>query len=101
MKSTGDMDNRERDVPRIPESLEVNFDSIPTELQGYPFVCWKYEVVDGDVKKPPFNPKTGKRANVSDHTTWGSFYDAWKAYVTGKWGKANGIGINSGMMLAH
>lgn len=86
------MDSRQEE-PKIPEALPVNFDGIPDELQRYPCVLWKYQIIDGDVKKPPFNPKTGKRASIADESTWGSFEDAREAYLTGKWGKMDGIGI--------
>jgi putative DNA primase/helicase len=92
MKSTGDMDRRHEE-PKIPEAIPVNFDGIPPELQRYPSVVWKYQVIEGDVKKPPFNPKTGKRASVADPNTWGSFNEAKEAYLTGKWGKWDGVGI--------
>ncbi len=92
MGREGDMDSRAEEL-KIPQALEVNFDGIPSELQRYPCVLWKYEVVDGDVKKPPYNPKTGKRASVADANTWGSFEDAKEAYLTEKWGKWNGVGI--------
>ena len=92
MKNAGDMD-RGIEVPKIPEALPVNFDGIPPELQRYPCVCWKYEIVDDYVKKPPFDPKNGKRASVADPSTWGSLDVAREAYLTGKWGKFNGIGI--------
>ena len=75
----------------FPEPLAVNFDSIPERLRAYDhFVVWKYERVDGDLKKPPFDPKTGKRASVSQCDTWGSFADARKAYETGTFA---GVGI--------
>ena len=92
MKRADDLDSREEE-PKIPEALTVDFDGIPKELQGYPFVFWRYEVVDKDVKKPPFNPKTGKRASVADESTWGSFDDAREVYISQRWGKADRIGI--------
>lgn len=69
MGSAGDTD-RETEALIIPEALPVNFDGIPKELQGYPFVFWKYELQEKDVKKPPFNPRSGKRASVADSSTW-------------------------------
>ena len=92
MESLGDMD-RSEEIPIIPEALSVHFDEIPDELQAYPFVFWRYEIVEKYVKKPPFNPRTGKRASVADPGTWGSFDDAKNAYLTQKWGKADGVGI--------
>lgn len=92
MESLGDMDRIE-EIPIIPEALSVHFDEIPDELQEYPFVFWRYEIVEKYVKKPPFNPRTGKRASVADPTTWGSFDEARNAYLTQQWGKADGVGI--------
>jgi primase-polymerase (primpol)-like protein len=86
------MDSRQ-EAPKIPEALPVNFDGIPSELQRYPAVLWKYQIIDGDVKKPPFSPRTGKRASVADQKTWGSFDEAKEAYLTGKWSKWDGVGI--------
>lgn len=101
MKNAGDMD-KGKEAVIIPEAIKVNFDAVPQELQGYPYVCWKYELNEGDVKKPPFNPRTGKRASIADESTWGSFDDAREAYLTQKLGKMDGIGIvlveNSGLV---
>jgi putative DNA primase/helicase len=85
---------RERYTPQevaLPEPLAVNFENIPERLRDYDhFVVWKYEHVDGDLKKPPYNPKTGKRASVGKCDTWGSFVDARSAYETGAF---SGVGI--------
>lgn len=75
----------------IPEPLPVNFAGIPERLRGYPhFVVWQYELVEDEVKKPPYDPKTGKRASVQKPETWGSFQDAQAAFETGQFA---GIGI--------
>ena len=92
MNSKGDMD-QSIEVPIKPEALKVNFDHIPKELQEYPFVFWRYEIQDKDVKKPPFNPRTGNRASVADQSTWGSFHEAKDAYLSQRWGQADGVGI--------
>jgi len=86
----------ERDTPTpenaaIPTPLEVNFDRIPEQLRFYPhFVVWKYATIDEELKKPPFDPKTGKAASVRMPDTWGSFDDAQTAYQTGQYA---GVGI--------
>ncbi len=86
----------ERDKPparerELPTPLEVNFAGIPERLRSYPhFVVWQYQRVEDELKKPPFNPKTGKRASVANPQTWGSFVQAQKAYETGAYA---GIGI--------
>jgi primase-polymerase (primpol)-like protein len=65
----------------LPEPLPVHFDSIPEQLQSYlHFVVWNYATRDEEIKKPPFDPKTGKRASVRRSETWGSFDDAQAAY---------------------
>jgi putative DNA primase/helicase len=86
----------ERDKPTpqeeaLPTPLEVNFASIPEQLRFYPhFVVWNYATIDEEIKKPPLDPKTGKRASVRRPDTWGSFDDAQRAYETGQFA---GIGI--------
>ncbi|HVB24619.1 MAG TPA: hypothetical protein VNG51_21965 [Ktedonobacteraceae bacterium] len=90
---------RQRPTPPeadIPTPLEVQFGTIPERLQEHPqWVVWRYEVLqsaDGEreIKKPPFSPRTGKRASVSRPETWGSFRDAQRAYETGNYA---GVGI--------
>jgi putative DNA primase/helicase len=67
-------------------ALKVNFDSIPEALQTKSqFVVWKYELDGEDLKKPPFSPKTGKRASVRNSATWGSMEDARNTYETGNY----------------
>lgn len=67
-------------------ALKVNFDCIPETLQTKPqFVVWKYELDGEDLKKPPFSPKTGKRASVRNPATWGRMEDAKRAYETGEY----------------
>jgi putative DNA primase/helicase len=75
----------------IPEPLPVRFETIPERLRVYDqFVVWNYARVDGELKKPPFNPKTGKPASIRTPATWGSFQEAQAAYGTGKYA---GIGL--------
>jgi hypothetical protein len=41
------------------------------ELAGYPnFVLWRYRVVDGQHKKPPYSLNTNLPANPNDPATW-------------------------------
>jgi len=92
----------ERDKPTpqeeaLPTPLEVNFASIPEQLRFYPhFVVWNYATIDEEIKKPPLDPKTGKRASVRKPDTWGSFDDAQAAYETGQFAGI-GIVLTSGM----
>ena len=65
------------------------------ELAGYPnFVMWRYSLVDGQRKKPPFDPNTNQPASPIDRTTWGTLETALTTLATGKF---NGIGF----MLSH
>jgi putative DNA primase/helicase len=85
---------REPHTPKdivLPEPLRVHFDTIPERLRPYPhFVVWQYAVIDSEIKKPPVDPKTGRRASIANPATWGSFATARTAYETGKYA---GIGI--------
>jgi putative DNA primase/helicase len=75
----------------FPEPLPVHFESLPEQLRGYDqWVNWKYAMVEGEVKKPPFSPCTRKLASVRDGSTWGSFHEARRAYETGQFA---GVGI--------
>jgi putative DNA primase/helicase len=70
----------------IPPPLEVNFAAIPEVLkQRSQWVVWTYRMQEGEIKKPPFNPKTGKPASVTRPDTWGSITDAKKAYEKGNY----------------
>jgi primase-polymerase (primpol)-like protein len=80
--------NHDRERPR---SLEVNFANIPEELQQYSaFVVWQYRMKEGDWKKPPMIPTTGRLASVANPNTWSTFQDAKTAYETGRYA---GIGL--------
>ncbi len=85
---------RDHHMPKdaqTPEPLPVHFERIPERLRGFPhFVAWRYEWVDDELKKPPFDPKTSKRASVRQPDTWGSFSEAQRAYETRQFA---GIGI--------
>jgi putative DNA primase/helicase len=65
------------------------------ELAPYPnFVVWRYRVIDGQKKKPPFNPNSHQPASPTESTTWGSLETALRALATGNF---QGIGF----MLSH
>jgi putative DNA primase/helicase len=77
--------------PILPEPLPVNFERIPKRLQDCnQFVVWRYAVIDGEIKKPPCNPRTGRPASVRTPSTWGSFAEVRAAYETGQF---SGVGI--------
>ncbi len=61
------------------------------ELAGHPnFVVWRYGLIDGQRKKPPFNPNTHQAASPTDSETWGSLETALSALATGRF---QGIGF--------
>ena len=74
------------------ETLPVSFDTIPDALKIVPhWVCWKWEQdAQGDLKKPPFNARSGMRASHSDPLSWSSFADGQAAYETGRYA---GVGL--------
>jgi putative DNA primase/helicase len=83
---------REQEKPiEAPQPLEVNFAALPQQLQTQPhWVVWNYRLIDGEYKKPPCDPRTGRLASVRDATTWGSFQEAHTAYSSGAF---SGIGF--------
>ncbi len=65
------------------------------QLAGYPnFVMWRYVSVNGQRKKPPFDPNTNLPASPIEPQTWGTLETAITALATGKY---QGIGF----MLSH
>ncbi len=58
------------------------------------FVVWRYRLIDGQKKKPPFNPNTHQPASPTDSETWGTLASALSAVATGNF---QGIGF----MLSH
>jgi putative DNA primase/helicase len=78
------------DLPR-PQALPVIPDGIPAELRARSqWVLWRYELRKGKWTKPPFDVRTGGRADSTDPKTWASFEDVWAAYQKGGW---DGIGF--------
>jgi putative DNA primase/helicase len=78
---------------RYAEALRERIEQkgILRELAGYPnFVVWRYQLVEGKRKKPPFNPNTHQPASPTDSTTWGTLACAFHALVTGQY---QGIGF--------
>src|SRR5690242_1808095 len=61
------------------------------ELADYDhFVNWRYHLVDGVFKKPPYNPRTHYPAQVDNPRTWGTLNQALAALATGYF---HGIGF--------
>lgn len=64
-----------------PTVLSVIPERIPRELRSVPrWVVWRGVWRDGRWTKPPYDPRSGGRASVSDPDTWGSFEDAVRVY---------------------
>lgn len=79
------------DQMRLPEPLPVQFANIPALIQEYPnWVVWRYAIIDGEVKKPPYNPVTGRLASIRKSSTWSNFERARSTYETGQF---SGIGF--------
>jgi len=56
--------------------IEPNITAIPVELKiRFQWVAWRHP------DKVPINPQTYGNAKVNDPATWGTFEDAYKAYV--------------------
>ena len=53
------------------------------------WVVWKYQMVKGKRKKPPFTPHNGRSASTNDPSTWGTFDQALARYARGGY---DGIG---------
>src|SRR3712207_2693571 len=64
--------------------LPVRPESIPGELKSRPqWVSWRREKRGEIWTKVPFDPKTGRRASITDLLTWGTFHEACVALETG------------------
>lgn len=74
--------------------IEFDYDAFPPEFTPHKlYVCWKYEENPSDPdkpKKPPIDPKTGRKASPTDSATWGTLAQAKKCYAKGD---VDGIGI--------
>jgi putative DNA primase/helicase len=57
------------------------------------WVCWKLKLEDGKSKKVPVDPKTGKPASTTDHSTWGTFDQAREYYTRHKNKGIMGLGF--------
>ncbi len=84
---------RQEQATRYAEALRERFETqgMLAELQPYPnFVVWRYTPIDGQGKKPPFNPNTNYPASPIEPRTWGTLDTALTAVATGKY---QGIGF--------
>jgi putative DNA primase/helicase len=84
---------RQEHADRYAAFLRERFETqgVLAELQPYPnFVVWRYSVIDGQRKKPPFNPKTHEAASSTEPRSWGTLETALTALATGRY---QGIGF--------
>src|SRR5262245_33328943 len=74
-----------------PTPLRVNAAGIPAELKALDrWVVWRYEWRRGKWTKPPFNARTGNKADSTDPSTCAPFAAARACYEAGGW---DGIGL--------
>jgi putative DNA primase/helicase len=60
-----------------PKALPVNPAGIPGELkERLQWVAWRFERRDAKWTKVPINPRTGRRADSTNPSTWGTFEEA-------------------------
>jgi hypothetical protein len=65
--------------------------AIPQELRARPnWVCWKLEQRDGKPTKVPYSPRSGRKADATDPSSWSSFDDAVAALSRGGY---SGVGF--------
>ena len=58
-------------------AITVKVGNIPAELKTLvQWVCWKPAQRKGKMTKLPYNPKTGKEADSTDPSTWGTIQEA-------------------------
>jgi putative DNA primase/helicase len=57
-----------------PRAPEVIAEKIPEELRRADYwLCWRYELVKGRWAKLPLDPRTGRKADVTDPAAWAPF----------------------------
>lgn len=54
------------------------------------WVCWRYEMIAGQRKKPPYHPKTGHKTDIIKGGPWSTYAEAITAYKNGSY---DGIGF--------
>ncbi len=58
----------------ITDALAINIAAVPAELRAHPqWVLWRFEKRQGKTTKVPINPRTSRRADTTDPTTWATF----------------------------
>ena len=66
--------------------------NIPDELKTESFMLWRYEERDGRKTKPPLNPDTGLRGDVTDPSQWTDYENALRIHQSGRF-RTNGISV--------
>jgi putative DNA primase/helicase len=66
--------------------------NIPTELKSESFMLWRYEERNGKMTKPPLNPNSGLRGDVTDPSQWTDYETALSAHQSGRY-RNNGISV--------
>ena len=66
--------------------------NIPAELKTESFMLWRYEERNGRKTKPPLNPDTGLRGDVTDPSQWTDYENALRIHQSGRF-KTNGISV--------
>lgn len=80
--------------PPRPRALPVRPEGIPQELKDRDqWVTWRYILRDGKWTKPPYDPISGRGADSTDPTTWGSFQEVYAEYLLSRDGSAPWDGI--------
>ena len=75
---------------RHSEAIQRLHQNVPPFMQTRrQWIVWKYQMVDGKRKKPPFSPHNGRSASTNDPSTWGTFEQALARYARGDY---DGIG---------
>ncbi|MCS5659451.1 MAG: phage/plasmid primase, P4 family, partial [Dehalococcoidia bacterium] len=66
--------------------------NIPDELKSESFMLWRYEERNGRKTKPPLNPDTGLRGDVTDPSQWTDYENALGVHQSGRF-RTNGISV--------
>ena len=74
------------------EPSKIFTEKIPKQLKLESFMLWCYEVRKGKKTKPPFNPNSGLRADVTDPSQWSDYETAINVHQSGRY-RSNGISV--------
>ncbi|SVC54559.1 uncharacterized protein METZ01_LOCUS307413, partial [marine metagenome] len=74
------------------ETSKIFLENIPNQLKSESFMLWRYEERDGRKTKPPLNPHTGVRGDVTDPIQWTDYETALSAHQSDRY-RSNGISV--------